>query len=440
MQRAVMSGWGRHPRVTAGEIQPASLREIPGALAGPYLPRGQGRSYGDAGLPAQDHIAVQSAGLDRFLSFDAERGVIEAESGVTLERILKAALPRGFFLPVTPGTKFVSLGGAIASNVHGKNHHRVGSIEHFVEELEVATPMGTRVCSATENGELFRATVGGYGLTGFITRARLRLIRVESRAVDCLRVRAANLDAMFELFRRHDADYEYSVAWLDTLARGGSLGRGVVMLGNHARNTGSLGGAAEPRAALRVPMPMPAFLLNKKFLTLFNRFFYWAGKRGGPEREDLETFFYPLDRIADWNLLYGRGGFFQYQCVIPDPRGEEGMAACLAFMSERGLGAFLSVLKRCGDDHPMLPFCRRGYTLALDIPNRGEETLKLLDALDEIVIRYAGRVYLTKDARLKPDAFRAMYPEWKDWMAEARRWNPEAKSDSRLAERLELWR
>ncbi|MDB5047926.1 MAG: linked oxidase-like protein [Fibrobacteres bacterium] len=432
----------------AEQAAPGSLGEIPALIGQAYLPRGQGRSYGDASLPASNHLAVNSYRLDRFLSFNPFSGVVDAEAGVTLHAILRIAVPRGFFLPVTPGTMFVSLGGAIASNVHGKNHHHSGSLEHFILELEVATPSGTFVCSPDAHPELFRATVGGYGLTGFITRARLRLKPIETAQVDCLRLRAPGLDSLFALLSKHDAGFEYSVAWLDTLARGRHLGRGVLMLGNHAPLAGTERDAAggEKSAALmhaearkfKVPFAMPRALLNRPFLSAFNRAFY-RFSRNGKSREGFEGFFYPLDRIRDWNLLYGKPGFFQYQCVIPDPRGEDGIAAALAFLSGNGLGAFLSVLKRCGDDQVMLPFCKRGYTLALDIPFRGKESLRLLDRLDALVLTYGGRVYLTKDARLSAETFRAMYPESKAWMETVRRYNPSATSNSRMAERLELW-
>jgi len=433
---------------------PEDAGRLPVLLAEPYLARGRGRSYGDASLPAAGHRSVDTARLDRLISFNPATGVIDAEAGVTLDAILAVGVPRGYFLPVTPGTMHVSLGGALASNVHGKNHHRCGSIEHFVLELEVATPVGTMVCSPEKMPELFRATLGGYGLTGLITRAKLRLKPIANGEVDVLRLRAPDLESLFALFTKHDAAYEYSVAWLDTLARGASLGRGILMLGNHAPAAASEGQEAPaaasevrgPRASgksrLRVPFAMPGILLNRPLLSAFNRVFYGLARRnhGRPMREGFAGFFYPLDGIGDWNLLYGRDGFFQYQCVIPDPRGEEGVAACLRFLSDNGLGAFLSVLKRCGDDRVMLPFCRRGYTLALDIPFRGRETLRLLDRLDALVLRFAGRVYLTKDARLSAEAYRAMYPEHAAWMAAVRKYNPDARSDSRLAERLQLWK
>lgn len=442
---SILSGWGRNPVISAREAWPASVEEVSDCLAGPYLPRGLGRSYGDAGLPADGHLAVNSGALDRLLSFDSGTGVLAAEAGVTLVRILEVFVPKGWFLPVTPGTAHVTLGGAVASNVHGKNHHRSGSLENFLESVEVMTPQGTFDCSADSRPELFRATVGGYGLTGFITRVRLRLKPIRSARVVCLRERARGLDGLFRLFGKRDAEWEYSVAWLDTLATGASLGRGILMLGNHEEPPA---GESAPRlsaeadaaggATLKVPAPMPGSLLNPGLLSLCNSAFFRFSRGGGPSPEGFASFFYPLDRIRDWNLLYGPKGFYQYQAAFPDP-AEDAVAAALDFLSRSRLGAFLSVLKRCGDDLALLPFCRRGYTLALDIPARGEETLRLLDRLDDLVIRHRGRVYLTKDARLPKDAFRAMYPEWRGFMAAVKRFDPAGAGRSRMAERLGLW-
>ncbi len=447
--KSILSGWGRQSVCLVDEEIPKDAGTFSSFLAKPYLPRGQGRSYGDAALPAQGHCSVNTSGIDRLLSFNPATGVLDAEAGATLTALLAVSIPRGYFLPVTPGTMCVSLGGALASNVHGKNHHRVGSIEKFVLEMEVNTPIGTFVCTPEKHRDLFVATLGGYGLTGCITRVKLQMIPIITSDVHVLRVKAPDLDGLFRLFAEHDGNYEYSVAWLDTLAKGKSLGRGVLMLGNHARvkfDDADSGPVQSPLAypqkrKLRVPFAMPAVILNRPLLGAFNQLFYAVAPNHGLEtRENFEGFFYPLDRIRDWNLLYGKSGFFQYQCVIPDPRGEEGIAACLRFLSDNGLGAFLSVLKRCGNDEVMIPFCKHGYTLALDIPFRGPVTLKLLDKLDELVIGFQGRVYLSKDARLSPESFRAMYPEFGAWMDVVRRYNPNAKSDSRLAERLGLWK
>jgi decaprenylphospho-beta-D-ribofuranose 2-oxidase len=440
-----LAGWGRHPRIEAPEFRPVGAASLATALSGRHLPRGLGRSYGDASLPAPGHAAVNGTARDHFLAFDPKTGILEAESGVTLERILRCFLPKGWFLPVTPGTCQVTLGGAVASNVHGKNHHRSGSIEKFIESIDLITPTGPANCSPNFRNQLFLATVGGYGLTGFITKVRLRLKPVRSSRVVCLRRRSKDLDGLFRLFEKEDAGWEYSVAWLDSLARGRSLGRGILMLGNHEEPSQGNSGKTETLPlryetglSLPVPSSLPASILSPSLLGAFNAAFYLFSRSGGPRPEGFAHFFYPLDRLRDWNLLYGKPGFLQYQCCIPDP-GEEGVAACLELLSAGKVGAFLSVLKRCGDDQVLLPFCRKGYTLALDIPFRGEETLKVLGRLDELVIRHKGRVYLTKDARLSKEAFRAMYPEWDYFMFTVRRANPDGRSSSRMAERLGLW-
>jgi FAD/FMN-containing dehydrogenase len=444
-----LSGWGRNPVVTASGACPGTLAEATGLVGAPpgFLPRGLGRSYGDVSLPGADARFLDTRFLDRFIGFDPATGVLEVEAGVSLHSVLEAMVPRGFFLPVTPGTRWVTLGGAVASNVHGKNHHHAGSIERFVVSLEVATPAGVFRCSPTERPDLFRATVGGYGLTGLITRVGLRLKPIASPRIRTRAVRARGLQDLFAAFRVHDAGYEYSVAWVDTLASGKNLGRGLLLLGNHAEADARTAGpnGAPPRPFLNVPFSAPAAILRPWALRLFNAAYYHAPRPAGEKTEAYGGFFYPLDAVDNWNRMYGPAGFFQYQCVIPDREGdgregaEKGIEACLRFLARNGLGSFLAVLKRCGDDDVTLPFCKRGYTLALDIPNRGDATLRRLEELDHIVLEFGGRVYLTKDARLSKETFRAMYPEWMTWMEIVRRYNPEGSGRSRMSERLGLW-
>jgi decaprenylphospho-beta-D-ribofuranose 2-oxidase len=438
-------GWGRNPVVQARGIFPATLKQAIEAAPG-ALPRGLGRSYGDASLPSEGTLFEATRFLERFLSFDRSTGVLEAEAGVTLHDVLEAMVPRGFFPPVTPGTRWVTLGGAVASNVHGKNHHHCGSIEHFVTSLEVATPVGLLRCSASERPDLFRATVGGYGLTGLITRVGLRLKPIASPLIRARAVRASGLQEMFEAFREHDAGCEYSVAWIDTLATGKGMGRGLLLLGDHAGAGNALPGrksVAPPRALFNVPFSAPATILQPWALRLFNAAYYHLPRQRDEKLAGYGGYFYPLDIIENWNRMYGSDGFFQYQFVIPDRAGdgagEKGVEACLRFLAKNGMGSFLAVLKRCGDDEVMLPFCKRGYTLALDIPSRGASTLRKLEELDRIVLEYGGRVYLTKDARLPKETFRSMFPEWKDWMNVVRSYNPQGLGRSRMSERLGLW-
>lgn len=436
-----LSGWGRVPVVDAAGVYPDARAEaaaFPGAL-----PRGLGRSYGDASLPAPGVPFLDTRFLDRFISFDPATGILEAESGMSLRTVLQAFMPRGWFLPVVPGTQWVTLGGAVASNVHGKNHHRSGSIERFVTGLEVATPSGLLRCGPAENAALFRATVGGYGLTGLITRVSLRMKPIVSPDMDTLELPCRNLLELFEGFRRHDATHEYSVAWIDTLAHGASMGRGVLLLGNHARSpatpdTGKTGSGSRHKL-FDVPFSLPSGVLRPWVMRLMNGAYYHLPRPGREFSKHYEKFFFPLDAVGSSNRLYGARGFYQYQCVIPDPHGEEGVNACLRFLSDQGIGSFLAVLKRCGEDTVALPFCKRGFTLALDIPNRGAETLVRLEELDRIVLKYGGRVYLTKDARLTAASFRAMYPEWREWMDVVKRYNPAGAGRSLLSERLGLW-
>ena len=443
-KRTTISGWGNFPSILAEELYPTRKKDYEKYQEGSYHPRGLGRSYGDASLPQEDFISLNTGRLDHFIHFDKENHILEAEAGVSFEQILEYFIPKGYFLPVTPGTKYVTLGGAIASNVHGKNHHHCGSIENFIIEFDILTPIGAFTCSPTQNEELFRATISGYGLTGLITKAKLKLTPIESSFFHTKKIAARNLEEIFKLFSQYDDEYEYSVAWMDTLASGADLGRSILMLGRHTTLEELT--AKERKNPLQVvdkfkinfPTYLPSAVLNRLFLTGFNSFlYYFYHLQQGEKFELYEPFFYPLDMMTNWNRMYGRKGFLQYQCVIPDPNGEEGVRAALEFLSSQGMGSFLSVLKRCGDDYAMIPFAKKGYTLALDIPLRSH-TLKALDELDKIVMNFNGRVYLSKDARLSPETFRIMYPEYQKWLDVIKKYNPNKKVWSLMAQRLEL--
>ncbi|MFC1584207.1 FAD-dependent oxidoreductase [Fibrobacterota bacterium] len=442
----LMNGWGQFRPLEAFVQFPRYPEEAMASDGYGTHPRGRGRSYGDAGLPASGYVSVDTRFLDNFIDFDGNSGVLTTEPGVTLQQILRDFVPKGYFLPVTPGTMFVSLGGAVASNVHGKNHHCHGSIEHFIEGMQVQTPKELLWCSRNETPELFNATVGGYGLTGLIRQIKLKLLPIETSYIKERTVRSKNLEGLFRLFKEEDGHYPYSVAWIDALARGKAMGRGVLMLGRHAERNDLTGKEKENYLSHTnskkgsVPVNMPSFFCNSFNMKAFNYLFYKKSRDHAGVIKNYESFFYPLDRLLNWNRMYGKSGFLQYQCCVPDPHSEEGISKCLEFLTDRKLGSFLSVLKRCGDDTVALPFCKKGYTLALDIPYRSEKTLEHLDELDKLVIEYNGKVYLTKDARLSPEAFRAMYPEFPRWMRSIKKYNPDGKSSSRLAERLELWK
>ena len=415
----MLSGWGRYPvlecrleRLRRGEGLPALLRRSTTLIA-----RGDGRSYGDAAL--NPDFTLSMLAMDRMQQFDAGTGRLSCEAGVRLADVLETFVPRGWFPPVVPGTKFVTVGGMIAADVHGKNHHRDGTFGAHVESLTLATADGgIRECSRTENAGLFRATLGGMGLTGVILSARFRLRPIETAFVMAETLVARDLDEALALFEASSA-WPCSVAWIDCLARGAKLGRAVVTRGAFMER-----GALPPRLAtapfrpapagrLRVPADVPPVLLNRVSTGFFNELYHRRGRghaRAGARPVHLDRFFFPLDRIEAWNRLYGRKGFVQYQCVLPKSESAAGLAALLERVAAAGRGSFLAVLKLFGPaGEGLMSFPMEGCTLALDFPMR-PCPLALLDALDEITHRHGGRVYLAKDARCAPERIREGYP------------------------------
>lgn len=418
-----LSSWGRYPISDSTECRPRNNAALAAALAqtlhtqsadSSCIARGMGRSYGDSALAPWVHTTTA---LDHFISFDENEGLLRCAAGTTLENILRVMMPRGWFLPVVPGTWHVSVGGAIASDVHGKNHHLDGSFSQHVESLRLMLASGEiQQCSAQENPHLFHATCAGMGLTGVITDATLRLRRVHSSAILQRTLRASNLDDVFALFEAHH-DTRYSVAWLDCLARGSALGRSLLYLGEHADDEGF---SPIGNSRVSVPFTTPAFLLNRYSMSLFNSAYYHKPIRNALEqRIEAKQYFFPLDSIQHWNRLYGKRGFLQYQCVIPDATALPAMREILTRISDAGKGSFLSVLKKLGPaNHNLLSFPLAGYTLALDFKFE-PAILPLLDALDHIVLEHGGRLYLAKDARMSQDMFRRSYPRWEE-MAQIR--------------------
>jgi len=402
------------------------------------IARGAGRSYGDACLN-EDGDTVMTERLNRMLAFDPEAGTVRCEAGVLIADLLEVFVPRGWFPPVTPGTKFVTLGGAVAADVHGKNHHRDGSFGRFVRELTLLLPSGEVVtCSATSHPDLFGATVGGMGLTGIILEVELALQPVETPHIAYRGFKARDLAEAFELFDEHEPAHRYSVAWLDCLARGRHLGRSVLMFGNHAtrEEAGERRGRRTGRA-VRVPVDVPAGLLNPLSMRAFNAAYYALKPARARSLVHYDPFFYPLDSVLDWNRVYGRRGLVQYQCVLPPDTSRDGLTRLLELCSSRGRGSFLVVLKRFGAQDGWLSFPRPGYTLALDMPVT-PGVLEFLDELDTVVLRHGGRVYLAKDARLAPATFRAMYPDWPRWAEVRARVDPHGVLASAMSRRLEL--
>lgn len=403
------ASWGRLPRasqrVVALTDRHANL-PLPQALV---LPHGNGRSYGDSCLNPGG-VLLHTRGMDRFIAFDAASGTLECEAGVTLAEILDLVVGRGWFLPVTPGTKFVTVGGAIANDVHGKNHHVVGSFGDHVLSFELHRSDGTRrYCRPGD--DWFAATIGGLGLTGLITHARLQLRRIQGPWLVTETCRFARLADFFRL-SKDSALSEYNVAWIDCLARGKALGRGVFFQGDH----GPAFPSNRPRAPDRrsgIPATPPVSLVNPLSLAAFNAFyFHRAPPRPRLKITHYDPFFYPLDGINDWNRLYGPRGFFQYQCVVPPGSAEAAVAELLDRISRCREGSFLAVLKQFGSRVApgLMSFPRPGTTLAIDFQNRGERTLRLLSRLDEVVIAAGGAIYPAKDARMSAELFRSSFP------------------------------
>lgn len=346
---ASLSGWGRYPVLSCELERPERYADLC-SDAGSVIARGQGRSYGDAALNENGRVVLTER-VNRLLEFDTEQGILRAEAGATLAEILPVIVAKGWFLPVTPGTKFVSLGGCVAADVHGKNHHHEGSFGDHVQSIELILADGSRViCSPSENTGLFWATVGGMGLTGIIGEVTLRLIPIQSSLVKVTQHVAANLEQLFKLMQDPAIDDRYSVAWLDSLASGGDLGRGIAMCGHHAKVEelpDNLPSSGKPQRSHSIPFDLPGWAMNRLSISAFNsRYFKREGGRRYPFLSGYDAYFYPLDAIAGWNRMYGKRGFVQYQCVIPDATAFEGIRQLLQELSDSRRPSFLAVLKR----------------------------------------------------------------------------------------------
>ena len=403
--------WGRYPRATPARISRLTNRLAPLPESDlPLLVYGNGRSYGDVCLNDGGHILL-ARGLDRFIAFDAEQGILRAEAGVLLAEILDLIVPQGWFLPVTPGTRFVTLGGAVANDVHGKNHHRAGTFGHHVRAFELVRSDGSRrVCTPTENADWFAATIGGLGLTGLITWVEIQLRAIAGPWIQAESRRFANLGDFFALSEESDRTHEFTVAWVDCAARGVNLGRGILLSGNFAPASSGTGKTPQAHGRLTVPVTPPLSLINALSLKAFNALYY--RKPEGAFLSHYAPFFYPLDGIGHWNRIYGPKGFLQYQCVLPPATAEPGLRDLLGRIAASGEGSFLAVLKRFGDKTSpgLLSFPRTGVTIALDFPFKGEVTLRLLDSLDTVVAAAGGALYPAKDARMSPEMFRRSFP------------------------------
>ena len=407
--------------VEHSQVQPVYWRNDVPDLAHfeqPLLPYAYGRSYGDSCLN-EGGVSLDVSHLGRFISFDEEEGILCCEAGVSLAEVLELVVPRGWFLPVSPGTKFVSVGGAIANDVHGKNHHRAGTFGCHVTRFELLRSNGERfVCSPYENSELFRATIGGLGLTGVILWAEFRLKPIVNHFIDMERIQFSSLDEFMQISAETDKQYEYSMSWVDILIGGQALCRGIFMCGNHNRSESRAVQRVRKKLPLVVPFDFPSFILNTFTVKAFNELYYHTQLSKRVHKVvPYEPFFYPLDSIHEWNRMYGKRGFLQYQFVVPFEDGFAAMREILDRIRRSGEGSFLTVLKTFGDmESPgMLSFPRPGITLALDFAYGGQKTLHVLDDLDTIVRESGGAVYPAKDARMSAENFQAFFPKWREF-------------------------
>ena len=438
-----LSGFGKYPTAICNVSRPSGIRDIIEAVnGGTMIARGLGRSYGDASL--NEHLVCESALLNKYINFDEGSGILRCEAGVSIEHILDSFVSRGWFPPVTPGTKYVTIGGAIASDIHGKNHHKEGGFSNFVNSFKIIIASGDVLeCSRDNNSDLFWATVGGMGLTGFITEAELQLKKIETPYIQHKIVKGKSLDELFSNFEKYDNDYIYSVAWIDIVASGSSRSRNVLLLGNHLtkqmqeeKGYQKLNGTKSKK--ISVPIELPSFALNKMSVKVFNSFIYYLKDSSGEGIQHFEPYFYPLDSILNWNNIYGKRGLVQYQLVVPTDKGKESIEKVLKKVVEFGGGSFLAVLKKMGKQQGLLSFPIEGYTLSMDFAMK-KGLVEMCHELDKIVMDYGGRTYLTKDAVLTEESFKKMYDGyWQKWMDIKKKYDPKIKFDSNLAGRIGL--
>jgi decaprenylphospho-beta-D-ribofuranose 2-oxidase len=440
--RKKIGNWGNYPLIETEEKSFAFSKELTTALekSDNVIARGNGRCYGDASLSKNIFSTLK---YDKTLSFDPIQGVFECQSGITIDQVLTIIVPKGWFMPVTPGTKFITIGGAVASDVHGKNHHMDGSFSNHVIELEVLLANGIyAICSPDQNSDLFWATCGGMGLTGIITRVKFQLKKIETSYIKQKQIKARNIEEVLELFEKNN-NYTYSVAWIDCLKKGNGFGRSILILGEHASaNELNEGKRKNPlklpsKKQITFPFNLPSYALNKFTIKAFNFLYYSKNfKREIENIVSYEPFFYPLDAILHWNRGYGKKGFVQYQFVLP-LESKQGLLEILKRISDQGLGSFLAVLKVFGKQDDLISFPKEGYTLALDFPVR-KDLFPFLDELDAMVLKYNGRLYLSKDARMKQEVFWSSYENAQAFSEIVKKYNPNFKINSILAQRLNI--
>ncbi len=445
----LLTGWGNTAPTRATVFRPADREQLASILATPtprgFVARGLGRSYGD---PAQNAggTVIDMTAINRIIDIDLGNATVETSAGISLHQLLKLLVPLGLFVPVTPGTRYVTVGGAIASDIHGKNHHRDGTFGQHVVSMRIITPEGhDLVASPANHADLFNATIGGMGLTGFIVSAVLRMIPIETSEVLVDTRRAPDLETLMSAMVDEDDAFQYSVAWVDTFASGSRLGRGVLYRANHARATETdPAGLKTPHLQppkdqiLALPRILPASLVGRRSTSLFNRFWYLRHPENERQRpQQLSAFFHQLDIVGGANHLYGSDGLVQHQCVIPEGN-ERTLRRIIERLAKHKVPTPLVVLKRMGPARGLLSFPLHGWTLAVDIPAAWPGLGTFLDRVDEDVVAAGGRLYLAKDSRMRPELLSAMYPELPEWRQIAGRYDPGRKLNSDLSRRLHL--
>ncbi len=438
-----ISGWGGYPVQKANITYPRNIDQIVAEIKkSDLIARGNGRAYGDSSINEKNTISMKY--LNHIISFDDNLGILVVESGILLKDIINTFLPKGWFPYVTPGSKFVTVGGLIAADVHGKNHHKDGSFRNFVEWFEIINSKGEILkCSKNENSDLFEWTIGGMGLTGVIIRAAIKLRPIKTSWIKQKTLVAKNIDETLEFFE-NNMNATYSVAWINSTQTKDKIGQSLIMLGEHASvedlNKKDVQNPLKIKFKKNkgIPFYFPNWFLSKRLIKLFNSIFYFIGKNTSKEKLVYwDDYFYPLDSILGWNKIYGRNGFVQFQCVIPLDKSKEGLVELLKEIDQSKVCSFLSVLKRFGDQKSNFSFPMKGYTIALDFP-ASKNTLRLLEKLDEITLKYNGRFYLAKDARMTKEIFKKSDNRISDFINFRNKNNFDKNFRSSQSSRLEL--
>lgn len=442
-KETLISGWGGYPTRRTNMVYPKNIEQIQNEIKkSDLIARGNGRAYGDSSINEKNTISMKY--FDHILSFDDSSGILVAESGILLEDVINTFLPRGWFPYVTPGSKFTSIGGLIAADVHGKNHHKEGSFRNFVDWFELINSKGEiKRCSKNENTELFEWTIGGMGLTGVIIKAAIKLRPVKTCWIKQKTLVAKNIEQTLDIFEKN-MNATYSVAWINSTSNKKNLGQSLIMFGEHASIEDTIKKnilhplKSSSKKYISIPFYFPNWFLNKKFVKLFNYIYYLIGKNSTKDKlVNWDDYFYPLDSVLEWNKIYGRKGFVQYQCVIPLAKCKEGLIELLKEIELSKASSFLSVLKRFGKQESKFSFPMEGYTLALDFPVN-EKTLDLLEKLDQITLKYGGRFYLAKDARMKKEVFQKSDTRIKEYTNFRNKNNCDKNFVSYQSSRLEL--